>query len=45
MDINVIKIYKESKAECRSDEEILEFIDYLESIYNCNKAMEEAYDL
>lgn len=45
MDIEVIKIYKQSKLEGRSDEEILAFIEYLESIYICNKSMEEAYDL
>ena len=45
MEIDVVKIYKESKLDGRSDEDILEFIEYLESIYLCNKAMEEAYDL
>lgn len=45
MNIDVIKIYKQSKLKGRSDEDILAFIEYLESIYICNKAMEEAYDL
>lgn len=44
MDIDIIKLYKELKSEGRSDEEILDYVKYLESIDNCNKAMEEAYD-
>jgi hypothetical protein len=40
MDIDVIKLYKECKEEGRSDEEILDYVEYLESIDNCNKAME-----
>ena len=40
MDIDVIKLYKECKAEGRSDEEILDFVECLESIDNCNKSME-----
>ena len=40
MDIDIIKLYKECKAEGRSDEEILDYVEYLESIYLCNKAME-----
>ena len=38
--IDVIKIYKQSKEEGRTDEEILDFIEYLESIEICNKAHE-----
>ena len=40
MDIDIIKLYKECKAERRSDEEILDYVEYLESIDNCNKSME-----
>ena len=37
-EFDVIKIYKDGKAEGHSDEEILAFIEYLESIGMCNKA-------
>lgn len=40
MEIDIIKLYKECKAEGRSDEEIIYYVEYLESIYLCNKAME-----
>lgn len=40
MEIDIIKLYKECKLEGRSDEEILDYVEYLESIYLCNKAME-----
>lgn len=38
MEIDVIKIYKEGKEQGHDDEAILEFIEYLESIFICNKA-------
>lgn len=41
MYIDIIKLYKELKAEGKSDEEILDFVEYLESIDLCNKAMED----
>ena len=41
MEIDIIKLYKELKAEGRSDEEILDYVEYLESIYLCNKSMED----
>ena len=40
MDIDIIKLYKECKVEGRSDKEILNYVEYLESIDNCNKDME-----
>ena len=38
MEIDVIKIYKDGIAQGHSEEAILAFIEYLESICLCNKA-------
>ena len=38
MEIDVIKIYNDGIAQGHSEEAILDFIEYLESICLCNKA-------
>ena len=41
---DVIKIYKDSKEQGATDEDILDYIEYLESIENCNREHERVSD-
>lgn len=43
--IDYIKIYKDCKNDNRSDEEIIDYMEYLESIENCNMAHKNLGDI